>query len=159
LKKTISLNTADLFPPEISELTVTYRRSKDLRIKVTSAEEAVEFARKKFYSPEVIAYCEKFFVLFIDHANQIYAWKEISSGGLSGTVVDPRFIFQTALLCHASGIVMLHNHPSDNIHPSESDKILTSKIVAGGKILEIRVLDHIIITMEEFFSFANDGLL
>jgi DNA repair protein RadC len=159
LKKIISLNTADLFPPEISELTVIYRRSKDLRIKVTSAEDAVEFARKTFFSTDVIAYCEKFFVLFIDHANQIYAWKELSSGGLSGTVVDPRLIFQTALLCHASGIIMMHNHPSDNIQPSESDKNLTLKIVAGGRILEIRVLDHIILTLNGYFSFADEGLL
>ena len=87
------------------------------------------------------------------------SWKRISVGGLSGTVADPRLIFQTALLCHATSIILVHNHPSGNEQPSVSDVQLTKNICEGGKVLEIAVLDHVIITVDNFYSFANEGLI
>ena len=119
----------------------------------------MEFARQYFYTQDVIEYVEKFFVLFVDRSNQIYAWKEMSSGGMSGTVADPRTIFQAALLCHATSVAFLHNHPSGNDKPSDADLVLTKKLCEAGKVLEISVLDHIIVTSEGFYSFAEDGLL
>ena len=119
----------------------------------------MEFARTYFYTQDVIEYVEKFFVLFIDRSNQIYAWKEMSSGGLSGTVADPRTIFQAALLCHATSILLCHNHPSGNDKPSAADIGLTKKLCEAGKVLEITVLDHIIVTAEGFYSFAEEGLI
>ena len=83
----------------------------------------------------------------------------MSEGGLSGTVADPRTIFQAALLCHSTSILLMHNHPSSNDQPSIADIGLTKKLCEAGKILEITVLDHIIVTVDGFYSFAEAGLL
>ena len=159
MKNNFTRTPSELFPPGVCELTISYRRAELKRWKVKSAEDVVEFARVNFYPPEVITYCEKFFTIFVDRANNIFAWKEMSSGGLSGTVVDPRLIFQTALLTHSSSIILLHNHPSGNREPSIADTQLTNKLCEAGKFLEILVLDHIIITEDNFYSFANEGLI
>jgi DNA repair protein RadC len=78
---------------------------------------------------------------------------------LSGTVADPRTIFQAALLCHATSVLFLHNYPSSNNQPSAADIGLTKKLCEAGKVLEITVLDHIIVTVEGFYSFAEEGLI
>ena len=150
---------SDVLPSGVCELSIGYRRAATKRIKVTRASEVVEFARTYFYSQDVIEYVEKFFVIFVDRSNQIYAWKEMSTGGLSGTVADPRTIFQAALLCHSTAIFACHNHPSGNVQPSAADIGLTKKLCEAGKVLEITVLDHIIVTTDSFYSFADDGLI
>jgi DNA repair protein RadC len=151
--------TSDVLPTGVCELTIGYRRAAMERMKITSAEEAVAFAREHFYTQEEIEYSEKFYVMFIDRANKIYAWKRMSEGGLSGTMADPRLIYQAALLVHASNIILMHNHPSGNTQPSASDLQLTKNLIAAGKVLEITVLDHCIVTTESFYSFANEGLI
>ncbi len=159
MKNKFTRTPSDLFPAGVCELIITYRRTATKRVKVTSAEEAVVFARDNFYFPDVISYCEKFYALFIDRAGNIFAWKEMSSGGLSGTVADPRLIFQTALLTHSTSIILAHNHPSGSTNPSAADIQLTKNLCEAGKFLEIFVLDHIIITENGFYSFANEGLI
>ena len=148
---------SDIFPPGVCELSIGYRRATTKRVKVTNAAEVVVFARENFYAQEVIEYTEKFFLLFIDRANQIYAWKEMSSGGISGTVADPRTIFMAGVLLMSSSLIFLHNHPSGNCEMSISDLQLSKRLCEAGKILEIKVLDHIIITASEHFSFADAG--
>jgi len=81
----------------------------------------------------------------------------ISEGGLAGTVADPKKIFQLALEQHASSIILAHNHPSNNLQPSQNDVQLTKKIVAGGKSLDISILDHLIIGNDKYYSFADEG--
>jgi DNA repair protein RadC len=83
----------------------------------------------------------------------------ISEGGISGTVVDPKKIFKIALDNHACGIILGHNHPSGAAYPSEADQKITKKLVNAGLLLEISVLDHLIITDDGFYSFADDGAL
>jgi DNA repair protein RadC len=158
-ENSFSKSPSDLFPKGVCELIVTYRRSVENRKKVSSAEDVVSFAREQFYSPEVISYCEKFYTLFLDCSNHIFAWKEMSSGGISGTIADPRLIFQTSLLTHSTSLILLHNHPSGNHQPSEQDILLTKNMVIAGKFLEINILDHIILTTANFYSFADDGLI
>jgi DNA repair protein RadC len=102
---------------------------------------------------------EEFWILFLNRANLVISKKQISSGGMAGTVVDPKIIFKAALDEKASSIILCHNHPSGNIQPSEEDKKLTKKIVEAGKVLEIMVLDHLIVSHSGFFSFADEGLL
>jgi DNA repair protein RadC len=102
---------------------------------------------------------EEFWILFLNRANMIISKKQISSGGMAGTVVDPKIIFKAALDEKASSIILCHNHPSGNIQPSEEDKKLTKKIIEAGKVLEIAVLDHVIVAHSGFFSFADEGLL
>ncbi|MBO9573134.1 MAG: JAB domain-containing protein, partial [Chitinophagaceae bacterium] len=81
------------------------------------------------------------------------------SGGITGTVADPRIIFKKALAEDAVGIILFHNHPSGNLRPGTADKELTKKIVQAGNFFDIRVLDHIIVSEEGYFSFADEGLI
>ena len=83
----------------------------------------------------------------------------VSLGGISGTVVDPKIIFQTALKSSSSGIILLHNHPSSNPNPSDADLKITTKIKEGGKLLDIDVPDHLIITSESYLSMADEGYM
>ena len=85
--------------------------------------------------------------------------ERVSSGGVSGTIADPKMIFKVALEHLASGIILSHNHPSGNLSPSQVDKDLTQKLRAGGQHLDIPVLDHLIFTDKKYFSFADEGLL
>ena len=84
---------------------------------------------------------------------------DISSGGVTGTVADPKIIFVAALKANACSIIMSHNHPSGNVKPSKADEELTLKIKHAGQLLDIRLFDHIIVTSEGYFSFADEGLM
>lgn len=86
-------------------------------------------------------------------------WSRISTGGTSGCIADPKVIFQIALKSNSSSVIVAHNHPSGNINPSNSDKELTKKLRSAGSFLDIPVLDHIILTSESYFSFADEGLI
>jgi DNA repair protein RadC len=102
---------------------------------------------------------EVFMAVYLNKSNKVLTHKVISSGGLSGTVADPRIIFKTALEEGATGIVLCHNHPSGNLTPSIADENLTRKIKQGASLLDIKVLDHIIVSNEGYYSFADNGLL
>jgi len=102
---------------------------------------------------------EQFKVLFLNTAGKALGIYELSTGGIAGTIADPRLIFSAALKANAVSIVLCHNHPSGNLRPSRQDEELTEKIRNAGKFLDIKVLDHIIITSESYFSFADEGLV
>ncbi len=102
---------------------------------------------------------EQFKIMLLNAASRVLGIYECSSGGISGTVADVRIIFAAALKASAARIILCHNHPSGNLKPSECDKRITHKLQAAGKILEIQVTDHIIITSGGFFSFSDEGLL
>ena len=102
---------------------------------------------------------EEFWVLYLNNSNKIVAKVQISKGGLTGTLVDVRLVFKRALEVAAVGIIVCHNHPSGKLQPSTADKQLTSKIKAAGITLDIKLLDHLIITEKAYFSFADEGLL
>jgi DNA repair protein RadC len=102
---------------------------------------------------------EEFWILLVNRANKIIGKHQISQGGVSGTVADPKRIFQLALENLASGIILCHNHPSGNIQPSQQDIKLTRKINEGAKLLEINLLDHIILGDENYYSFADNGMM
>ncbi len=102
---------------------------------------------------------EEFWVVFLNRANRVIDKKRISSGGVSGTVVDAKIIFKLALEKLASSVILYHNHPSGNLNPSSNDLELTRKIKSGAKLLDISVLDHIIIAETGYFSFADEAVL
>lgn len=102
---------------------------------------------------------EEFWVLYLDRSNHIIRKSNISKGGVSGTVVDARIIFKQAIENLASSIVLCHNHPSGNLKPSEEDIRITKKLKDAGKLVDIAIIDHIIIAGNNFFSFADEGLL
>lgn len=102
---------------------------------------------------------EEFWVGYLNNANTVLSKKQISKGGLNSTLVDVRLIFKRALELSAVAIILFHNHPSGKITPSLSDKQLTQKIKIAGNSLDIKVLDHLIITEKTYFSFADEGVL
>jgi DNA repair protein RadC len=102
---------------------------------------------------------EVFVVLFLNRANKIRHSEIISSGGITGTVADPRIIMKKAIEQEAVALILSHNHPSGNLRPSRADEELTYKIREAAKLLDIKVMDHIIVSTEGYFSFADEGLL
>jgi len=102
---------------------------------------------------------EVFGVVFMNMANKVKHYEIISVGGITGTVADPRVIFKKALAEDAVSIILFHNHPSGNLQPSTADKELTKKITQAAKLLDMRILDHLIVSEEGYFSFADEGLI
>lgn len=102
---------------------------------------------------------EQFKIVLLDRRNRCLGISEVSSGGMTSCVVDAKVVFGTAIKAKATGIIMAHNHPSGNIAPSESDKSLTKTFIQAGKVLELPVIDHIIVTRDGYTSFADEGLL
>jgi len=102
---------------------------------------------------------EEFWVLYLNNANKVIAKNQLSKGGMTGTVVDVRIILKSALESGAVGILLCHNHPSGNLKPSEVDIEITKKVKTAGKSLDINVLDHLIITQNGYYSFADEGIL
>jgi DNA repair protein RadC len=135
------------------------RRRKDSDVpkkeKIMSSADAYEVIRPYLMD---LSY-EQFWVLLLSRSNEVMRKEQISSGGVSGTVADPKMIFKVALEHLASGIILVHNHPSGNLKPSHADIDLTKKIKEGGKLLDLPILDHLIFTNEGYFSFADEGML
>ena len=102
---------------------------------------------------------EEFWILLLNRANVVINKKNVSSGGVSGTVVDPKIVFKIAIENNASSIILCHNHPSGNNKPSNEDVILTRKLKEAGVLLDLTVIDHIIIARSAFYSFADEGMM
>jgi len=102
---------------------------------------------------------EEFWILILNQSNRLQSKQLISRGGRAGTVVDAKLVFETALRHKASAIVLSHNHPSGNLKPSDQDRSLTKKLVEGGKLLDIRILDHLIFSNDAYYSFSDEGLM
>ncbi|NEU09777.1 JAB domain-containing protein [Flavihumibacter sp. R14] len=144
----------------VAEVQLIYRSTvkSSLRPKINSSRDAFEVL-KKHWNYEIIEFIEEFKVMLLNRANRVLGLIDISLGGTTGTVADPKVIFAAAIKSNACGIILVHNHPSGNLKPSQADIDLTRKIKTGGQILDIGVLDHIIITSESFFSFTDEGMI
>ena len=101
---------------------------------------------------------EEFWVLYLNNSNKVLHKAQLSKGGMTGTVVDPRIVFKIALEYNAISIILTHNHPSGKLVPSDQDKELTRRLKLAGQQMHILVLDHIIITETDFYSFNDDGI-
>lgn len=102
---------------------------------------------------------EEFWVMLLDNSHKVVEKKNISIGGITGTLVDTRLVFKKAIEAGAVAMILSHNHPSGNLKPSMQDKSLTVKLIEAGKLLDIKVLDHLIITQQGYYSFADEGLM
>jgi DNA repair protein RadC len=102
---------------------------------------------------------EEFWILLLNRQNRIIKEIQISKGGIAGTIVDAKLVFKSAIDHLASGVILSHNHPSGNIQPSQEDITLTRKLAQGAKSLDFEVLDHLIITDNSYYSFADEGIL
>jgi DNA repair protein RadC len=127
-------------------------------ITIRNSEDVAAVARKCF-DADSIGWVETFIVIALNKANKVMGFYKVSSGGITGTVADPRVIFQFALLSNAVALIVAHNHPSGNLQPSQADETMTRRIKEAGKLLDIKLLDHIIVTETSFYSFADEGNL
>jgi len=127
------------------------------KIKVTTSKDSADFIRQ-FYGDDLEVF-ESFFILMLNQANNTIGYAKISQGGIAGTVVDIRIILKYAVESLATSVIISHNHPSGNLKPSRQDEEITQKIKSAFALLDIRLLDHVIITSESYLSFGDEGIL
>lgn len=140
----------------VRELNVSYQKGK-AGPKISSSTNAADLFRELMTARS--SFSEEFLMLALNRANMVIGFYRVSSGGVSGTVADPKIIFSIALQSLASGLILCHNHPSGNLNPSQSDISMTKNAMQVGKLLDINVLDHVILTDNDYFSFADEGIL
>ncbi|MES2872095.1 MAG: JAB domain-containing protein [Bacteroidota bacterium] len=144
----------------VSELKLIYKQNFNAseRPKINNSIDSYNILLSS-WDKDLIDYLEEFKILLLNTANKVIGCIGISKGGFRGTIADPRVIFAAALTGCASSIILAHNHPSGNLKPSDQDISLTNKLKNGGLLLDIMVVDHIIITSEGYYSFADNGLI
>jgi len=147
------ITSMDLF--SFNEVKVSYAY-KQLGPTITSSRDAFNLLVDAWQD---IDYCESFMVVLLNRGNRVLGISRISVGSVSGTVADPKKIFQTALTANASSIILAHNHPSGQTRPSANDNVVTRKCTEAGKFLDLPVLDHVILTREGYYSYADEGAL
>ena len=129
--------------------------SDSKKVRVTSSKDAFNCLRGEL---EDLGH-EEFYILLLNRANDVIAKKQISKGGISGTVADGKVIFGHAIEKKSSAIILAHNHPSGRLKPSEMDIRLTKELVSFGKMIQLQILDHLIFSDNNYFSFADEGLM
>ncbi|TDB69103.1 JAB domain-containing protein [Arundinibacter roseus] len=143
---------------QLMEIKVSYQAPPPQdRIKVECSKDAARFL-KSIWSDQ-IEYQEEMYVVLLNRANEIIGYKKLSSGGMSGCLIDMKILFGIAVQCAACGIILAHNHPSGNLAPSEADIRLTKQVKEASKLLDICLLDHQIITVGGYNSMADCGYI
>jgi len=153
-------NTIQLSMFNVAEVQLIYKSKvpASQRRKITSSRDANDLLKEN-WNHDTLEHSEEFKVLLLNLSNAVLGIIAVSKGGISGTITDVSIILQAALKSNASGIIVCHNHPSGNLNPSESDTKITQKIKEAGNIMDIQLLDHLIINDEDYYSFADNGLL
>ena len=158
MKNVIEASTIEK-SPGLAEVFVSYKTKSSNKTKILNSRDAFN-ALYTLFDTNTIELKEDFILLLLNRANNILGWFRLSSGGTGGTVVDIKIVFMLALQTNANSIILCHNHPSQNIQPSEADITLTKRMKEAGSLLDIKVLDHLIIASGgAYFTFADEGLL
>lgn len=139
----------------VFELANRKQGNLSLKIKIKKSIDAYELFRP--YFSDLIH--EEFYMAFLNRANQVIRIELLSKGGINGTVVDVRIIMNRAVLHKASALIVAHNHPSENLSPSEQDKVLTKRLKEACNLFEIQMIDHLIMGNHHYFSFADEGII
>lgn len=143
----------------VSEIQLKYK-PQPITESLRSSREIHQLLIKRIFDEETVGYKESFKVLLLNQANKLIGYTTISEGGLTSTVVDVRVVMQTALVCNATSIIIAHNHPSGNLMPSNQDDSLTRKIKSACELMDIRLLDHIVVTpFNSYYSYSDEGRL
>jgi DNA repair protein RadC len=145
------------YKSNISGLRLVKVKSEFKKVKIKSSKDASTYIRA-FFQDDIEIY-ESFFMILLNRANNTEAYVKISQGGVVGTIVDVKLIAKYAIDCLASGVIVCHNHPSGELTPSDADRRITQKIKQALNFLDINLLDHIILTKENYLSFADEGIL
>ncbi|MCX2451103.1 JAB domain-containing protein [Pedobacter sp. PLR] len=145
---------------KVAEIEVSYKPHYKVaeRPQISSSNDAYEIFIQQ-WNMSKIELVEEFKILLLNRRNRVLGVVHISSGGVSGTIADPKVIFATALKTGSSGIILAHNHPSSEVDPSSEDLNLTKKLSAGATLLDLKILDHLIISPDRFYSFADESLM
>jgi DNA repair protein RadC len=143
----------------VAEVGLTYKTTvpADGMPRITSPDAAYELL-KTLFDKDTIQLQEHFVIVLLDSQKRCLGYTTISKGGSTSTIVEPKFIFQTALLANADGILLCHNHPGSELRASTADINLTSRLSDAGKLLGIQIIDHIILTSEGYLSMKTRGL-
>ena len=146
---------------ELREITIDYKKDERMKvIRINGSKDAYEYIHAVYNLEPESKLLEFSYAIYLNRINRIIGHKLIGRGGVSGCVIDPKLIFSIGLKSMAHAVILIHNHPSGNLRPSRADIELTKNLCAGGKVLEMNVLDHLIYTHEgDYFSFADEGLL
>lgn len=142
----------------LCEVKPKYITTEHHRVKITCAKDAYKEMLMHF-DTDTLEYQEEVVVLYLNRANNTIGMQKLSKGGIAGSVVDGKILYSMALQTGASGIILAHNHPSGNIKPSDSDLKLTANLKQFGKLIDISLIDHLIISNNKFFSLADKGLI
>lgn len=148
------------FKTNISEISLNYKRKVKAceRPKVSCSKDAEKLFRENWNDLTINLY-EEFKILLLDRNNSCMGIVPISQGGVSGTLVDAKLVFASALKARACAIILGHNHPSGNLKPSQADISLTKRLVTGAHYLDLKILDHLILTDSTYTSFADDNMM
>ena len=141
-------------PPRVR---IVYSKKHGDRKQITSSNDAYQIL-KSIWSKQIDTR-EEMIILLLDRSNSVLGYHVLSMGGITGTVADIRLLYSVALNSLATSVIMSHNHPSGNLNPSKQDQDLTKKVQDAGKLMDIQLLDHVIITNSSYYSFADEGLI
>ncbi len=150
----------DLQNTKVSEVQLSYKttvKASD-RPQINTSED-VHRVLQSNWNYEIIKFIEEFKIILLNRANRVLGIVPISVGGTSGTIADPKIIYVAALKCNAASVILVHNHPSGNLKPSQADIELTKKLRNAGQFLDLPVIEHIILTKEGYLSFADEGIM
>ena len=142
----------------VAEIQVSYNPSKVFNFKIEDSRKSFELILQK-WEQDRIEMQEEVKVLLLNRNNKVLGIYALAKGGITSCVVDVRIILAVALKALATGIILVHNHPSGNLQPSTDDKKITEQLNSSCKLMGITLLDHLIITKDDYFSFADEGLL
>ena len=160
ISTTVSQDTSTTEPFVIPQIELSYKtRVKAAERPIIGNSDAAYRYLHQSWDKGKIEMQEQFKVLLLNRSNRALGLYELSEGGVTSTIVDSKLIFAAAVKANASVIILAHNHPSGDLRASSADKLLTRKIEQAGKLLDIDVIDHLIVTNTGYFSFASEGLL
>ncbi|MFD2965797.1 JAB domain-containing protein [Sphingobacterium bambusae] len=146
----------------VNELALTYRKSSvivDMGCYSINSSAKVAALLRSIWNSDEMEVRESFYLLCFSSRLDLLGFQKVADGGMDAILVDMRLLFSTALLCRSASIVIAHNHPSGTMKPSEADRVLTRQVDAAGKLLNINLNDHIILTAKGYYSFRDEGLL
>lgn len=146
------------FKSKLREVTAVYKTVNDIHnVKIGKSQDVNDFIRTVY--PVEINIREAMVVLYLNNSNRTLGYSIASIGGITGTLVDVRLVLRDALLTQSTGLILIHNHPSGTLKPSHADIAITEKVKKAAAQIDVKILDHIILTEDEFFSFADEGRL
>ena len=146
------------FKSKLREVTAVYKSNQEINnVKIGSSMDVNNYIRSVY--PVSINIREAMLVLLLNNSNRTLGYSIASIGGLTGTLVDVRLVLRDALLTQATGLILIHNHPSGTLKPSQSDINITNKVKKAAELMDIKVLDHLILTEDSYYSFADEGMI